>query len=189
VTDFEVMRLGVIMSADPADPREAWGVLNPGGARFSDGFMHLFPRLVAEGNFSRIGHARVREENGRPNGVERLGLALEPTEPYEVGPSGGGVEDPRVVFVPLLKRFVMTYTAYVPHEPRVAIAVSEDLKVWQRLGLLRYEAVSGIPDLNLCGNKDAALFPDAVLDPMGVPSLGILHRPTTRVRIDYGGSD
>ena len=188
-TDFEVMRLGVIMSADADEPNEAWGVLNPGGVRFSDGFMHLFPRLVAEGNYSRIGHARVREENGRPVGVERLGLALEPTEPYEVGPSGGGVEDPRVVYAPLLGRYVMMYTAYVPHEPRVAIAVSEDLQKWQRLGLLRFEAESGVPDLNLCGNKDAALFPDAILDPQGVPSFGILHRPTTLVRIDHSGPD
>jgi predicted GH43/DUF377 family glycosyl hydrolase len=188
-TDFDVIRLGVIMSADADDPREAWGVLNPGGVRFTDGRMHLFPRLVAEGNFSRIGHARVREEDGKPSEVERLGVALEPTERYEVGPAGGGVEDPRVVFVPLLKRFVMTYTAYVPLEPRVAIAVSEDLVTWQRLGLLRFETVSGMPDLNLCGNKDAALFPDAILDPKGVPSFGILHRPTTRVRVDYGGTD
>jgi predicted GH43/DUF377 family glycosyl hydrolase len=151
--------------------------------------MHLFPRLVAEGNFSRIGHARVHFEGEAPVSVERLGTILEPREPYEVGPNGGGVEDPRVVYVPLLKRYVMAYTAFVPYEPRVAIAVSEDLLTWRRLGLLRYEATHGVPDLNLCGNKDAALFPEVILDPEGVPSFGILHRPTTRIHIHHGGTD
>jgi hypothetical protein len=33
----------------------------------------------------------------------------------------------------------------------------------------------GIPNLNLCGNKDATFFPDIVSDPDGVPSLGLLH--------------
>src|SRR5476649_469306 len=154
--DFAAERFGVIMQPDPNDQRETWGVLNPGGVRSLDGVMHLFPRLVAEGNYSRIAHVRVRYEADTPVGVEGLEIALEPTEPYEVGPSGGGCEDPRVVYVQALKRYVMTYTAYVPHEPRIAVAISEDLKVWQRLGLLRYEALASGPDLNECGNKDAA---------------------------------
>ncbi len=186
-TDFSVTRLGVIMTPEPGEPHELWGVLNPGGVRSADGSMHLFPRLVAEGNFSRIGHGRVRYEGDTPVSVERLGVVLEPREPYEVGPSGGGVEDPRVVYVPLLKCYVMTYTAFVPFEPRVAIAASEDLRTWQRLGVLRYEV--GELDFNRFGNKDAALLPDIVLDAEGVPSLGILHRPTTRIHVHYGGSD
>ena len=171
------------------DPREAWGVLNPAGVRGADGAMHLFPRTVAEGNFSRIGHARVRYCGGVPAGVERLGLALEPREPYEVGPAGGGVEDPRVCYVAALDTYLMTYTAFVPFEPRVAIAVSKDLITWRRLGLVRYAAQSGVPDLNACGNKDAAIFPDVVPDPDGVPSLAMLHRPTTRIAFHHGGCD
>ena len=31
-TPFALRRLGVIMTPDPDDPHEAWGVLNPGGA-------------------------------------------------------------------------------------------------------------------------------------------------------------
>lgn len=188
--DFEVTRFGVIMSSQTGAPHEAWGVLNPGGARSADGAMHLFPRLIAEGNYSRIGHARVRFDGDKPVGVERLGLALEPHESYEVSPGGGGVEDPRVVYVPLLKLYVMTYTAFVPYEPRVAIAVSSDLLTWQRLGLLRYQVEPDEPDLNKCGNKDAALFPEVISDPMGVPSFGILHRPTTRMhfRIHHSGT-
>lgn len=143
--------------------------------------MHLFPRLIAEGNYSRIGHARVRFEGETPVGVDRLGLALEPHESYEVSPGGGGVEDARVVYVARLKRYVMTYTAFVPYEPRVAIAISKDLQHWQRLGVLRYEAMPSGRDLNTCGNKDAAFFSEIISDPQGVPSFGILHRPTTRL--------
>jgi len=179
--DFAATRLGVIMRPESGRPHEAWGVLNPGGARAADGTMHLFPRLIAEGNYSRIGHARVRFDGEMPAGVERLELALEPHESYEVNAGGGGVEDPRVVYVPLLKRYVMTYTAFVPYEPRVAIAVSSDLVTWQRLGLLRFEIMRDGRDLNASGNKDAALFTDVVADPEGVPSFAILHRPTTRV--------
>jgi predicted GH43/DUF377 family glycosyl hydrolase len=174
-------RLGVIMRPEDGEPHEAWGILNPGGVRAHDGTMHLFPRLIAEGNYSRIGHARVCFDGPTPVRAERLGVALEPRESYEVGPGGGGVEDARVAYVPPLKRYVMTYTAFVPYEPRVAIAISEDLHTWQRLGLLQYEIMPDGRDLNKCGNKDAAFFPEVVSDPEGVPSFGILHRPTTRL--------
>jgi len=153
--------------------------------------MHLFPRLIAEGNYSRIGHARVLFDGETPVGVERLGVALEPRESYEVNSGGGGVEDPRVVYVPLLERYVMTYTAFVPYEPRVAIALSQDLVTWQRLGILQFEVMADGRDLNACGNKDAALFPEVVSDPQGVPSFAILHRPTTRLhfRLHHDGTE
>ena len=185
---FVAERLGVIM-APSGDANEAWGVLNPAGVRAADGGMHLFPRIVAEGNFSRIGHARVRYDRGAPIGVERLGLVLEPREAYEIGPAGGGVEDPRACYITALGMYVMTYTAFVPFEPRVAIAVSNDLVTWRRLGLVRYALQNGVPDLNACGNKDATMFPDVVLDPDGVPSLAILHRPTTRIAFHHEGCD
>src|SRR5919198_1461854 len=119
---FMMERLGVIMEPDRENPCEAWGVLNPGGARGPDGEYYLFPRVVAEGNYSRIGRARVIfDANGDPSGAERLGYALEPHEPYEVSKRlGGGVEDPRVAYVEPLRLYVMTYTAFTPHHPRMA---------------------------------------------------------------------
>ncbi len=158
-TNFIATRLGVIMSPLAGEPHEAWGVLNPGGVRAADGTVHLFPRLIAEGNYSRIGHVRVRFDGETPVGVERLGVALEPYASYEFNAGGGGVEDARVVYVARLKRYVMTYTAFVPYEPRVAIAVSEDLHTWQRLGLVQYEATVDQGDLNRCGNKRCRIFP------------------------------
>ena len=70
-------RLGVVMAPTRTTPRGR-GVCNPACARGPDGELYLFPRLVAEGNYSRVGLARVRFDGGVPTGVERLGVALEP---------------------------------------------------------------------------------------------------------------
>jgi predicted GH43/DUF377 family glycosyl hydrolase len=166
-------RLGIVMEPEPDDPREAWGVLNPGAARGPDGELYLLPRLVAAGNYSRIGRARVLFKGGKPTGVERLGLALEPQESWE----SKGVEDPRITFVAALGVFLMAYTAYGPEGPRVAIAASADLDRWERYGLARFGE-----DLDGCDNKDAAFFPESVLDPDGRPSYALLHRPANEER-------
>ena len=77
---FGLERLGVVMSPLAGEPAEAWGVLNPATAR-RGADLYLFPRLVAEGNYSRIGRARVIfDEAGIPVDVERLGIVLEPHE-------------------------------------------------------------------------------------------------------------
>jgi len=93
---FQMRRLWPIMSPEPANPQEAEGVLNPAAVRGPDGELYLFPRLVARGNYSRIGVARVLfNGDGDPFGVERLGVALEPETEYEKRPDGGGgCEDP-----------------------------------------------------------------------------------------------
>lgn len=76
---FQLQRLGIVMEPEPGNPHEIEGVLNPGAARGPDGQLYLFPRLVARGNFSRIGVARVQfNDKGDPVGVERVGIALEP---------------------------------------------------------------------------------------------------------------
>lgn len=185
---FQMERLGIIMQPQPGNPQEAWGTLNPGGARGPDGAYYLFPRLVAEGNYSRIGRARVVfDAGGRPVGVERLGTVVEPREPYECTRMGGGVEDARVTYVRPLERYVMTYTAFTPHHPRIALAVSSDLVAWERLGLLDYAHEHGTPDLNRRSNKDGVIFPDLVHDPNGQPALALLHRPTYVVRHSLAG--
>ena len=106
---FRLQRIGVVMEPEPGNPMEVEGVLNPASARGRDGQLYLFPRLVARGNYSRIGIARVRfNEAGDPVGVERLGIALEPEADYELRPGGGGCEDPRITFIEPLQRYVMT---------------------------------------------------------------------------------
>src|SRR5260370_17586962 len=81
---YRLERVGVVMEPLPGEPREVEGVLNPASARGRDGGLYLFPRLVAKGNYSRIGRARVLfDKGGKPSGVERLGVVLEPDEAGE----------------------------------------------------------------------------------------------------------
>jgi predicted GH43/DUF377 family glycosyl hydrolase len=166
------------MEPEPGNPREVEGVLNPAAIRGPDGELYLFPRLVAHGNYSRIGIARVRfNEDGDPAGVERLGIALEPEAGYERRPGGGGgCEDPRITFVEPLQRYIMTYTAYSPQGPRIALALSANLFHWDRLGLAIYGRYHGI-EIGDVDDKDASLFPVAIPNPDGHPELAMLHRP------------
>ena len=174
---FKLQRLGFMMEPEPGNPQEVEGVLNPAAARGRDGKLYLFPRLVAKGNYSRIGIARVRfNEAGDPAGVERLGIALQPEADYELHPGGGGCEDPRVTFVEPLQRYLMTYTAFSVRGPRLALAVSEDLFHWKRLGLANFGPYQGIEFAGV-DDKDASLFPVAIPNPSGHPQLAILHRP------------
>jgi beta-1,2-mannobiose phosphorylase / 1,2-beta-oligomannan phosphorylase len=175
---IQVRRLWVVMEPEPGNPLEAEGVLNPAAVRGPDGELYLFPRMVAQGNFSRIGIARIRFNHaGDPAGVERLGIALEPEADYERRPGGGGgCEDPRITYVEPLQGYVMTYTAFSPAGPRIALALSKDLFHWQRLGLARFRPYDGI-NFEGVDNKDASIFPVAIPDPSGKPALAILHRP------------
>ncbi len=178
MTGFRLQRLGLIMEPEPGNPHEVEGTLNPAAVRGPDGQLYLFPRLVARGNYSRIGIARVRfNDGGDPCGVERLGVALEPEADYERRADGsGGCEDPRVSFVEPLGHYVMTYTALSPRGPRIALAISEDLFHWKRLGLATFLPYQDI-EFDGVDNKDASVFPVAVPDPTGQPALAILHRP------------
>lgn len=166
------------MAADPNNPAEAWGVLNPATARVDDECVYLYPRAVAEGNYSRIERTTVVWRDGHPAGVVREGFALEPSEQHELHPrSLAGVEDPRVTYLRPLGLFVMAYVALSRLGPRIALAVSKDGRDWDRLGPLRFRKEAGV-DFGAYGNKDAAFFPDVIFDPQGRPALAVLHRPT-----------
>ncbi len=178
MNDFQLKRLGLMMAPEPGNPHEVEGVLNPAAVRGPDGKLYLFPRLVARGNYSRIGIARVKfNEAGDPCGVQRLGIALEPETDYERRPDGsGGCEDPRVMFVEPLQCYMMTYAALSPIGPRIALAVSEDLFHWKRLGLATFAPFGGIDFVHV-DNKDASLFPVAIPNHAGKMQMAMLHRP------------
>jgi predicted GH43/DUF377 family glycosyl hydrolase len=178
MTDFQLHRIGLVMEPEPGNPMEAEGILNPAAVRGPDGHLYLFPRLVAKGNYSRIGIARVRfNEAGDPVGADRLGIALEPEADYERLPDGGGgCEDPRITFVEPVQHYVMTYTALSPDGPRIALAMSEDLFHWKRIGLATF-APYGTIDFVHVDNKDACLFPVAIPNHSGKMQLAMLHRP------------
>ncbi|MEP6668659.1 MAG: glycosidase [Chthoniobacter sp.] len=175
---FQLKRLGLLMEPEHGNPHEVEGTLNPAAVRGPDGRLYLFPRLVAKGNYSRIGIARVKfNEAGDPSGVERLGIALEPEADYERLPGGGGgCEDARVTFVAPLRHYVMTYTALSAIGPRIALAMSEDLFHWKRIGLATFAPYRGVDFVHV-DNKDASIFPIAIPNHAGKMQLTLLHRP------------
>lgn len=175
---FQFQRLGQLMEPEPGNPQEVEGVLNPAAVRGPDGNLYLFPRIVAKGNYSRIGICRVLfNAAGDPCGVERLGIALEPEADYERRPDGGGgCEDPRISFVEPLGHYVMTDTAHSAIGPRIALAISEDLFHWNRVGLATFAPYRGIDFVHV-DNKDASVFPTAIPNHCGKMQLAMLHRP------------
>ena len=181
MTAWRLQRLGLVMEPEPGNPQEAEGTLNPAAVRGPDGELYLFPRLVAKGNYSRIGIARVKfNGDGDPCGVERLGVALEPEADYELRPDGGGgCEDPRVTFVEPLGHYVMTYTALSPRGPRIALAMSGDLFHWERIGLAAFAPYRGIDFVNV-DNKDASIFPVALPNHCGKMQLAPAASPAFR---------
>lgn len=172
---FHLVRRGVVLAPDTANPYEAGGVLNPAAA-VRDELTYVLYRSVAVDppNYSRILMATCRPLLTGHIEVTRLHkVALEPEEPYELWAdgNGGGVEDPRIT--KLNDFYYMTYTAYGTVDgitaPRIAFARSRDLFHWQRMGLIRFsplEVEAGDRvlsfDLNAVPNKDAVLFPKLI---------------------------
>ncbi len=166
-------RLGLVLAPSGSE-LDAEGILNPAVTRDRHGNLLLYPRMVAAGNVSRIGLVRsAPSKSARAFG--RAAILFEPEAEYELRdvPGGYGCEDPRVTFIPKLDTYVMAYTAFGPHGPRIALARSDDAYSWIRLGLVHFddEALNHVP------NKDAAFFPEPVLSPGGVLSFAMYHRP------------
>jgi predicted GH43/DUF377 family glycosyl hydrolase len=174
---FNLERIGIIMRPELGNDMEIEGVLNPAAIRGPDGNLYLFPRLVAKGNYSRIGIAKVIfDEKGDPVGVKRIGVVLEPEAEYEKRPEGGGCEDPRIAFFEPIGQYIMTYTAFSSKGPRIALAISKDLLHWERLGLADFADYKLIT-FNDVYNKDACIFPKSMTSPHGDTSMVMLHRP------------
>jgi beta-1,2-mannobiose phosphorylase / 1,2-beta-oligomannan phosphorylase len=175
---YTLTRVGVLMTPDPTDPNEAEGVLNPATGHTPDGTLHLLPRMVSKGNVSRVGLAEIELRQGVPVGVTRKGVVFAPDAAWERGADHSGVEDPRTTYVASLGLTVMTYVAYGPLGPRLALAVSDDLTHWRRLGPVQFGFQPELDtDLGLFPNKDAVFFPETVIAPDGRRCYAMLHRP------------
>lgn len=128
-----------------------------------DGTTVLLARVE---DLTGISHLSVARSG---NGVD--GWKIDP-EPL-LAPAEGieseqwGFEDPRVVFAPELRRWVITCTAYGPGGPAVFLATTEDFTSVERYGIVRQ------PE-----DKNAALLPHR-LEGKWI----LLHRPTT----EFGG--
>ncbi|WP_018182106.1 hypothetical protein [Kaistia granuli] len=81
--DLELTRYRHHHAAASGPPNEAEGRPNPSAIRSKDGRLYLFSRLVAKGNLSRIGTARILFDSaGDPRDVERMGIPR-----TEIGPA------------------------------------------------------------------------------------------------------
>lgn len=123
---LEVKKEGIVLKKTLLE-FENEGVLNPAVIQEGNS-IHLFYRAVRKGNRSSIGYCRmdepltIRERSETP--------ILSPQFNYE----SQGIEDPRIVKIDDL--FYLTYTAYDGVNALGALAVSKDLKHFDKLGVI-----------------------------------------------------
>ena len=128
-------------------PYPAHSVFNPAATRLSDGTTLLLCRVE-----DRRGHSHLCAARSQ-NGVDGWTIDEEPTmrpEPERYPEELWGIEDPRITFVEELGKYAIAYTAFSKGGPGVALALTDDFRRFERLGLVMQ------PD-----DKDAALCPVA----------------------------
>jgi predicted GH43/DUF377 family glycosyl hydrolase len=138
-------------------------VFNPAAAAVNGGIT-LLARVEDQRGISHLTVARAA------NGVDDWKIDAQPllAPASDVVTEQWGFEDPRVVFVAELGRWVITCTAYGPAGPAVYLATTEDFVTLERYGIVRQ------PE-----DKNAALLPHRIDD-----RWVMLHRPKT----EYGGA-
>ncbi len=137
-------------------------VFNPAAAAL-DGETVLLARVEDLRGISHLTVARSA------NGVDGWSIGSEPllAPASDVASEQWGFEDPRVVWVDELGRWVITCTAYGPAGPAVFLATTEDFTAIDRYGIVRQAE-----------DKNAALLPHRI-DGHWI----LLHRPKT----EFGG--
>src|ERR1044072_3243921 len=141
-------------------PYPAHTVFNPGATRLRDGTTLLLCRVE-----ERTGHSHLcaaRSANGIDGWTIDSVATLRP-DPDRYPEELWGIEDPRITYVDELGRYVVTSPAHTRGGPGVAIALTEDFRTFERLGLVMQ------PD-----DKDAALLPRRVNG-----RHALLHPPVT----------
>jgi predicted GH43/DUF377 family glycosyl hydrolase len=141
-------------------PYPAHSVFNPAATRLRDGTTLLLCRVEDRRGLSHL--CAARSKNGRDGWIIDATPTM-PSDPENHPDELWGVEDPRITFVEELGKYAIAYTAFGKGGPGVALALTEDFRTFQRLGLVMQ------PD-----DKDAALLPRRV-DGL----FALIHRPTT----------
>ncbi|MFZ5893428.1 MAG: glycosidase [Myxococcota bacterium] len=139
-------------------PYPAHTVFNPGATRLKDGTTLLLCRVE-----DRRGHSHLCAARSQ-NGVDGWVIDPEPTlapDPEKYPEELWGIEDPRITFVDDLGKYAIAYTAFSTGGPGVALALTEDFRTFERLGLIMQ------PD-----DKDAALLPVRIDG-----AFALIHRP------------
>lgn len=123
-------------------PYPVHSVFNPGATRLSDGTTLLLCRIEDRRGLSHLCAARSQ------NGIDGWSIDSGPTLIGETTEECWGIEDPRITYVPELAKYAIAYTAFTRGGPGVCLALTEDFREFERLGLVMQ------PD-----DKDAALMP------------------------------
>jgi predicted GH43/DUF377 family glycosyl hydrolase len=103
------------------------------------------------------------------NGIDGWQIDQQPTllpDPENFPEELWGIEDPRITFVPELRKYAIVYTVFTRDGPGVALALTEDFKSFERYGVIMP------PE-----DKDAALLPKRI-DGNWV----MIHRPVSAPR-------
>jgi predicted GH43/DUF377 family glycosyl hydrolase len=141
-------------------PYPAHSVFNPGAVLLADGTTLLLCRVE-----DRRGHSHLCAARST-NGIDNWKIDSQPTllaDPKHFPEELWGIEDPRITFVPELKKHAVVYTAYTRDGPGVALALTEDFLNFERYGLIMQ------PE-----DKDAALLPNRING-----NWALIHRPVS----------
>lgn len=120
-------------------------VFNAGATLLPDGQTLLLCRVE-----DRRGHSHFCAARSK-NGIDNWEIDPEPSllpDPENYPEEVWGIEDPRITYLPELKKYAVVYTSYSRWGPCVSLALTEDFKRFERCG-------SVMPP----ENKDAALLP------------------------------
>lgn len=135
-------------------------VFNAGVARLHDNTTLLLCRVEDQSGRSHLCAARSK------NGVDNWKVDDKPTlfpDVEKFHEELWGIEDPRVTYVPELKKFVVVFTAFSRGGPSVSLALTEDFRTFERYGVIMP------PE-----DKDAALLPKRIGQ-----YWALIHRPVT----------
>jgi predicted GH43/DUF377 family glycosyl hydrolase len=135
-------------------------VFNAGATLLPDGSTLLLCRVEDRRGLSHLCAARSA------NGVDGWQIDPQPTllpDPDQFPEELWGIEDPRITYIPELGKYAIAYTAYSRGGPGVSLALTEDFRSFERLGMVMP------PE-----DKDAALLPHRIGN-----FWALIHRPVT----------
>jgi predicted GH43/DUF377 family glycosyl hydrolase len=159
---FRRQKTNPILSA--ADwPYPINSVFNPGATLLPDGTTLLLCRVE-----DRRGHSHLTVARSI-NGVDNWQIEPRPTfraDPEQFPEELWGVEDPRVTYVPELRKYAIVYTAFTRDGPGVSLALTQDFHEFERYGVIMP------PE-----DKDAALLPYRIDG-----QWALIHRPVSAPR-------
>jgi predicted GH43/DUF377 family glycosyl hydrolase len=148
----------ILTAADWSYPANT--VFNPGAVKLPDGSTLLLARVEDRRGHSHLCVARSAD------GISGWQVDPEPTlepDPRRHPEELWGLEDPRITYVAEMGTYAVVYCAYSWGGPSVAMALTEDFRHFERLGIVMP------PE-----DKDAALLPRKIAG-----RWAMIHRPTT----------